>query len=301
MHHTTRGIFWMVAACFMSAVLVSLVHYASRTVHPFELVFFRNIFSLVCFLPWLMRHNRSGGGASMARLLTTGQFRWHLLRAGVGFFGMITWFYGLSVVPLPLATALSFTSPLMTAVASVLLFRERYGWHRWGGLIFGFCGALVILHPGTGHFTLGAGIVLLAAMFWTFSGIIIKKLTQKDTPELVAFYLVLVGAPLSLPLALAVWKTPTWEELGWMFALGWAASMFQVMLSRAIAATDFSVILPFDFLRLVFASVFAYFLFDEIIDAWTLFGAAMILGGAAYTAYRTRRYHREDVPNAEAD
>jgi drug/metabolite transporter (DMT)-like permease len=286
LHSTTRGILWMLCSCFIAGIFVSLARQASLTQHPFEIVFFRNIFAMLCFVPWVYRR----GVKRTFVNLKAGQFRWHAARALCGIAGMLTWFYAISVVDLPLATALSFTAPLFTAMLAVLVFKEQYGFHRWAALAIGFLGTVVILRPGTEHFEPVALIVLVSTVFWAISGMIIKRLTQRDDPILVAFYLTVLVTPLALPFALFVWKTPTWEDMGWFVLIGIAASAFQITLSKAIAATEFAVILPFDFTRLIFVSIFAYFWFGQVIDQATLVGSVMILAGAAYTAYKNRQH-----------
>lgn len=286
MHSSTRGILWMMANCFTAAVLVTLVRHASLTQHPFEVVFFRNLFALLCFMPWLARR---GVKRSMASF-RTGQIRWHFARAFCGICGMLTWFYALSKVPLPQATALSFTAPLFTAMLAIIVFKEKYGVHRWAALAIGFVGTLVILRPGTEAFNPVCLWVIVSTVFWALSGMIIKRLTKRDDPTLVAFYLTLLVTPLSLPPALLVWQWPTPQELGWLMVIGMVAALLQVFLAKAIAATEFAIILPFDFSRLIFVSIFAYMFFGEVISRWTLIGSVMIMAGAAYTAYKNRQH-----------
>ena len=52
---SARGPAWMLVACVVFAVMWMIIRVASRSVHPFEIVFFRNFFGFVILLPMLLR------------------------------------------------------------------------------------------------------------------------------------------------------------------------------------------------------------------------------------------------------
>lgn len=277
-----RGIFYMVMSCLWAAMMGSLVRYCAELgLHGTEIVFYRNIVALVILLPWIMHH----GGLS---LLKTDRIGMYVLRAAMGLFAMFFWFHALIHVPLADATALSFTAPLFTAILAVFFFKERLGPHRITALLVGFLGVVIVLRPGTEVFQFDALAAVIAALGWSFSGIIIKSLTNTDDPKAVVFYMVLMMTPMAVPIVLPFLTVPTWEQVWWLIALGVVSNFFQISLSYSFAATELNVVMPFDFLRLVFISVIAYLVFDEVSDLWTFLGAAVILASAVYAAYRER-------------
>jgi drug/metabolite transporter (DMT)-like permease len=93
-----------------------LICVAAQMMHPFEVAFFRCFFGLVLLLPWIVR-----SGAALLRSRNSG---FYLLRAGVGLVSMASWFYGITVVPLATATAVSFTAPLFATLAAALILHE---------------------------------------------------------------------------------------------------------------------------------------------------------------------------------
>ena len=56
--------------------------------------------------------------------------------------------------------------------------------------------------------------------------------------------------------------------------------------ARAFVLTQTSVLMPFDYTRLVFAGLIGYFAFSEVPDQWTLLGAGVIVVSAIYIAHR---------------
>jgi drug/metabolite transporter (DMT)-like permease len=276
----TQAILWMLAACFGAAVMIVMVRHISENMHPFLIVLFRNGFALLLFLPWL--------GFGGWQKVKTQKVRLYALRGVLGVTAMFGWFYAVSVMPLADATALSFTSPLFTTLIAVVVLKETIGVHRVVALALGFMGTLVVLRPGTEAFQPVALIMLGAAVFWSCSAILIKTLTKTEHPDAVVFYMTLFMTPLSLPLALTVWEPLSMEQYAWLLALGLVSNIFQVCLARAMAKTELTVILPFDFTRLVFVSILAYLVFSELPDVWTYTGAAIILSSSVYAAYREK-------------
>lgn len=274
----TKALGWMLLSAFGSACMVSLVRYLTTELPSAQVVFLRNGMALLLFLPWVLRHPK--------RALYTKRINVYALRAAVGLVAMQMWFYALSVLPLPMATSLSFTSPLLTAILAAIYLGERYSYHRWMALFIGFLGTLVILHPWSAEFNPNALIAVASAMMWAISGLLIKSLSVTDHAMKVSFMMVLLMTPLSFPFAVIVWEeipNHLWLAL---FALGLASNVMQVSLSKAIAIAPFYIILPVDFTRLLFVCIIAYFAFGELMSFNTFCGAVLIMGAAFYSAWR---------------
>ena len=59
-------------------------------------------------------------------------------------------------------------------------------------------------------------------------------------------------------------------------------------LSQALKETDQTAVMPFDFLRLIWAALLAFWFLGEIPDEWTFVGAAVIFSASLYIAQRER-------------
>ena len=80
-----------------------LIRVAAQAMHPFEVAFFRCFFGLVIVIPWIIK-----GGPGLLRSRNAG---FYLPRGAVGLVSMVTWSYGITVVPLAIATVVNFTAP----------------------------------------------------------------------------------------------------------------------------------------------------------------------------------------------
>ena len=214
----------------------------------------------------------------------------HILRAVVGYGGILCWFYGVSHIPLADYYALQFTMPLFTIAGAVVLLRERVSTKAWIAVAFGFLGALVILRPGLIEISLGALGALGAAVCFAAINIMIKVMARRDDPAVIVVYANVLIIPLSFIPALFDWVPPTWEDIPLILGIGFFGTLAQLSLTRAVALADARIVQPFDFLRLPFAALMGWFLFDEVSDIWTWVGAVIIFAAAYYVlAYESQR------------
>ena len=72
--------------------------------------------------------------------------------------GTICFFSAIFLMPLAEAATITFTSPILTAVLSVLFLREPAGRSTWGAMLAAFCGVLIVLRPNFA--ALGAAALL---------------------------------------------------------------------------------------------------------------------------------------------
>ena len=67
---------------------------------------------------------------------------------------------------------------------------------------------------------------------------------------------------------------------------------------RAYRAGEASLVAPFDYARLVFATGLGFLLFGDLPDRWTLAGAAVIVASSVYIAHRELRLGRQRAATA---
>lgn len=284
----TRGAIHMIAAAAGFAVMMAIVRYVSRELHPFEVAFFRNLFGLGFMLPWIARVGRES--------LATRRIGMHLMRSLLGLAAMLTFFTALSLLPLAEVTALTFTTPLFTTIGAAVILRETVKARRWTATIVGLIGALIILRPGVEALRPEAFIALAAAALMACAFLTVKSLSRTEHPNTIVLMMGLLMTPMSLVPAAFVWTMPGIHLWAWLVGMGLAATIGQVFLTRAFAAADASAVLPFDFSRLVFVAILGYVFFSERPDIWTWVGAGVIVTASAYIAHREARLGRQPAP-----
>jgi len=277
--NAVRGALWMTAASVMIASSAICVRQLSGQFSPFELVFLRSLIGTILLSPWMIRMSRGG-------TLRTTRLPLYLLRTGLSYSGMVCVFYGIGHMPIGEVYALLFLVPLITVVLAVLLLKEHAGIHAWIACAVGFGGALVILRPGIIAIGLAAGAVMVTAVTYAATNICIKSLSRTDSPVQITIIGYLLALPLAAVPTIFVWKTPGWQDVPWILALGAFQTLGGLCHARSVQAADARVVQPFNFLRLPVSVVLAWFLFAELPSAWTWLGAAMIFAASYYVLHR---------------
>ena len=272
------------------SVMMAFIRELSATMHPTQMVLLRNTVSFFLVLLWCIYMNRK------RPVFKTNRMKHHFWRAAVGIISMELWFYSISIMPMTLATALSFTTPIFSTIIAIIFLREHAGWHRWSAILAGFMGVLIILRPDVQGFSYNALIVLAASFMMGISGVIVKNLTRTESPETIVFYMTLFLTPLSLPLAFMHWQEITPHQWWLIFWIAFFSTAAHLTMTRAFKRVDLVVLMPFDFTRLIFVSILAFIFFDEHLDMQTAVGAFVIVASTVYIAHRETRHRQKVAP-----
>lgn len=273
---------FMITAGFLNTIMLSAIKYLAADLHPLEIGFFRCLVGLIVLLPVIWH----AGGLAVVRTKRIGA---HMLRGALNAAGMLAFFWAISLAPLATISAIGFTAPLFATLLAILILSEKVGLRRWVGIGVGFAGTLLILRPGVDSIGLGAMMALGSSVAWAGAMIVIKRLTETESPlSITAWAAFFVGLFALIP-TLFVWQWPTPAQWLVLIGIGAFGSMIQYCFAKAFSLADTSVVLPFDFLKLVWASIFGFLVFQEIPDAWTWVGGTVIFAGSFYIAYRERR------------
>ncbi len=280
-----RGVALMLVTTLVFTAMQVTVRHVAEDMHPFQVAFFRNIFGLAVLLPFILR-----SGFSIFR---TTRLRLHAARAVLQTTGMLLFFTALTLAPLTEVVALSFTSPLFATVLAILILREKAGVRRWAALMAGFAGALIILRPGVAVVGLGPLLVVFSSLVWGGAMTFIKVLGRTDSSLTITAYMGLFMVPLSFIPALFVWEWPGLDVVPFLLLIGIFGAVGHLALAQAFKEADTTAVMPFDFLRLIWASLLGFIVFAEVPDAWTWIGGTVIFGSATYIAFREARRRQE--------
>jgi drug/metabolite transporter (DMT)-like permease len=284
MTNIQRGALWMVLAGFSFTIMLVSVRYLDGRYPSVEVVFFRALAGLVFILPPLFKHGPVG--------LRTRRFPMHVSRATFSMFAMIAYYYGVAYVPLADATTYSFIIPLFVTLGAVLLLREKVDAQRWTATIIGFIGVMVVLRPGYAAITVPVLVMLLSVLFYAGAWISMKFLTRTESASVIVFYQNVMIVPLALIPTLFFGTVPTLEDLAVLITVGLTGSYAHYCQARSFGEADASAVMPFDFLRLPFSVVCAWFLFGESTDWWSWAGAIIIFGATYYSTWHETRMAR---------
>ncbi|WP_226625907.1 DMT family transporter [Alloyangia pacifica] len=215
-----------------------------------------------------------------------------LLRTVFEIMGRLFFALSLAYTPLSVTSSILQAAPLVVTAGAALLLGETVGPRRWAAMAVGFVGVLLIVRPTPEAFRLDA-LLSIAAMF----GFAMRDLYTRAAPPAVSakqlgilgFAVVTVAGLLLLPFDPAPPRLPQSSELLRLLATGLVGVTAYTALTRAMRTGEVSVVAPFRYSRLLVALVFAYLLFGERPDLWTLAGALLIVVSGCYTLIRSGR------------
>jgi drug/metabolite transporter (DMT)-like permease len=125
--------------------------------------------------------------------------------------------------------------------------------------------------------------------------ITIKLLSRTDSAVTITTYMVLLMSPLSLLPALYYWTWPSPEMWLWLVVCGVFGTIAQLLMAQSFRVADATVVLPFDFTKIVWGALIGYLAFGEVVDIWTWIGAGVIFSGVTYITYRERNLAKSGI------
>lgn len=266
------------------AILFAGVKWAGqRGVSVVESVFYRQIGSAVCATAWVAL----GPGFTSLRTRRVGA---HVARMGLGLVAMALNFMAIGLLPLAEATAIGFSVPIFATVLAALVLGERARWWRWGAVLVGFAGVLVIVQPGSGHIGTAGGLVAIAAAVTTAGATIaIRRLGATEAAATTVFWFALSSlVPLGL---MMIFVAKPHDGETWAIILGFslAGGIAQLALTGALRLAPVAVVMPMDYSSLLWASLLGWLIFDQLPSHWTWIGAPIVIGAGLVILWREHR------------
>jgi drug/metabolite transporter (DMT)-like permease len=211
---------------------------------------------------------------------------------------MACMFLTVMLLPLAEATTLQFTVPIFATILGAVVLREPTGWHRWGAVIVGFGGVLIVAQPGSGHIPLiGAVTGLSAAMLSATVSILLRHIGKTERATTTVFYFSLLSmVPLAPLFAMTAQPHDTWT---WMLLIliGLAGGIGQIAMTSSLTLAPVAVVVPMDYSGLIWATLYGYLLFGALPTPMTWVGAPIIVASGLYIVWRE---HRRSQANTTA-
>jgi drug/metabolite transporter (DMT)-like permease len=197
----------------------------------------------------------------------------------------LCFFLGVMAMPLADATAIQFTSPILTALLAPLVLGERTRPSTWAATLLAFAGVLVVLRPNlleigpSALFPLGAAF----GMSWLM---MLNRKSAGAAPVMVMQFLVaaiaapiLIAAAVTLHLAGLEIGRPSWDVVARCLGVACLATLGHSLIFAAVERASASTVAPMTYSQLIVAAALGWLWFGDRPDAATFGGAALIIGG----------------------
>ncbi len=277
----------------LSLMFVLVKTAAADGVHIVESLFWRQVIVLPLLILWAMRH----GGLSIYRTSRPGT---HARRAMMGITGMALNFGGMIYLPMAEATTINLSVPIFAVIFAAAFLGEPTGWQRWGAVIVGFLGVLVVLNPTTvvasgfsGEHGLGTLIALGGAIMTALITIQVRDLARTESPMAIVFWfslISLVPLTIALPFVMTPHSPAIWATL---IGLGLLGAVVQMSLTGALRLAPVAVVTPMDYSSLLWSIACGWYFFGTFPADTTWVGAPLIIASGLFIAWREHRLHIE--------
>lgn len=270
-----QGLLWALAATALFAIVLAMVKSAVIDFHVLQILFIRQLVVFISVLPSLAR--------DFPQNLKTQRPFAHMIRLAGAFVALSTGIWAVALLPLTTATTLAFSQVFFVALLASKFLGEPVGIHRISAISIGFIGVIVAMRPGLdGVATVNSLIPIIGAFGAALAVICVRKLSQSDsTATLLAYQSVAVGVLSGVPL-FWLWVTPNLSQLALLVGIGLLATIAQWVGVKALRMGEASVVGNIEYTKLIYAAVLGYLAFSEVPDAYTITGAAIIIGSSIY-------------------
>jgi drug/metabolite transporter (DMT)-like permease len=227
------------------------------------------------------------GGREVAR---TSQPWAHLARSLCSTLAFLFFFASVRFLPLADAVAVEFGGPFLVMALSVPILGERIDRGRWLAVVAGFAGMLLIVQP-TGRGIRPEALLILASSFsYAFMMVLTRWMARRTGGEERTFTFLVYTMSLQLLVGLAgaflSWREMTGFDLALTLAMGVFALGGQFGVTAAFQKAPASVVAPFEYTALVWATFFGVFIYGDFPAPPVWIGVAVIVAAGLYTLRR---------------
>jgi drug/metabolite transporter (DMT)-like permease len=251
-----------------------------------EVLFTRTLVSLIVCAMFILPQT----GFAVFR---TQRLHHHLMRSVSQGVSQSFLLFAFTMMPLAGAIAINFSAPLFATLASALVLKERVGAARWTALLVGFCGVLIVTHPGPGTFQIGALFALGNAVLYGSVTAGVRSMTRTESAETLTLHqlaLLTVLFAFFLPWS---WILPGPGDLLWIVFNGTSNAIGQYLWTRSLHLAPASAVAPFYYVSLIWASILGFLVWGEMPTVSLVIGAAIVAGSGLFLLWHESRLRRD--------
>jgi drug/metabolite transporter (DMT)-like permease len=275
-----RGILLILAAGGLFSVSDTIAKWLTQSLPVIEVVWIRYATFAAMAMALAGRQGRAG--------FRTRQPVLQVVR-GLALVGSALFFVlGLRSLPIAEATAINFVSPAFITALSIPILKEVVGIYRWGAIVVGLIGVLIVVRPGTSAFQVAAIFPIMTAASWACAVVVTRKMGGAEKANTTIVWSAVTGLLVLTFILPTVAIMPTVPQIGLGLLLGMVSSTGQWLIVIAYRRTAASMLAPFSYCQVISSAFMGYMVFNALPSITTLIGGAVIVASGIYTAHRER-------------
>ena len=280
MKSKTFPILLMIGAIFCFASMDATAKYLMKEIGPAQTIWARYTVQAILVTILILPKINIYGKTKYPKL----QF----LRSVALMMATTLFFFAFSKLGLAEASAIFNISPVLITLGAFLFLREQIGPRRVIGIFVSLLGALIIIRPGSGVFTIYALLPLGAAIFYSTYSLVTRFVGADESPWTSLFYSAIFGAICYSIYIVFHWNPMSNNALLLTIIIGLFGTAGHICLIRALTLGEASLVAPFIYINLLFTTIWGLVLFGNFPDFWTICGALIIVAAGVYVWARDR-------------
>ena len=274
MRTKTLPILLMIGAVFCFASMDATAKYLMKEIGPAQTIWARYTVQAILVTVLILPKINVYGRTKYPKL----QF----LRSVALMMATTLFFFAFSRLGLAEASAIFNISPVLITLGAFLFLREQIGPRRVIGILVSLLGALIIIRPGSGVFTIYAILPLFAAIFYSTYSLATRFVGTDESPWTSLFYSAIFGAICYSIYIVFNWNPMSNNALLLTTIIGLFGTAGHICLIRALTLGEASLVAPFIYTNLLFTTIWGFVLFGNFPDFWAIAGALIIVAAGIY-------------------
>ena len=261
------------------AVMGALAKYLGDDFSTVQILLFRSLFALLPLAVLIAR-------TPLVEAFKVKRPGLLVFRSAMGLFAMALFFAAVTVLPLAEVVALAFAAPIFSTLLGSVFLGERVGPHRWGAVVVGLLGVLIMVRPGTDLFTPWSLLPLGSALFYSVGVICVRTLSRTEPANTIVLYFSLIVIAVSGVAAPFAWHAP--DRIVWVLlaAMGIVGGVMQLCSAHALKRAEVTVLAPFEYTSLLWSALLGFVIWREFPGAHLWLGALLVCASALYIVFR---------------
>ena len=232
------------------------------------------------------------GGLKKHLILEQRNYYYIPILRGVSFIPvLLIVFFSLKHIQINIFTMLLMTTPFFLLIFAKLILKEKLNLISWIAIILGFCGVIIVLRPSVANLNIYILLVILVAMYNAFNFTIVSKYSDICSSYGFTFYQYVPFTLLSYVFFVFDPYVPNANELTLFVGSGVIVmiSMWSWTAAYHIAGKYSSIISPFFFTQIIWASLYGKIFFGEGFDFVAIIGIIIIVISGTIAIYNRNK------------
>ena len=180
-----------------------------------------------------------------------------------------------------------FESLLNSLDLSENFLNEKIGWRRWSAVFIGFFGIMIILNPISMSFDFNMVWPLILAFLLAIYSILTRNISAYDNSETSFFWVAIVGGVVMTIIGPFFFELLVLKDIPWFLFLCFLSTCGHFLFIKALETAQASILQPFIYLQLFFASIIGILVFNDLLTLNLIFGGILIIGSGIFALIRT--------------